>query len=445
MYDLILKNALVALDKNNEIRFEQTDIAVTNGKIAKIGALDSASSKETRDLAGMHILPGLIDTQVHFRDPGLTHKEDLHTGSKSAVLGGVTGFFEMPNTIPLTINVEEFNKKIQRASEVSYCDFSFFIGASASNIKELPELQNLEGCCGIKIFMGSSTGNLLINNKKQLEEIFATTQRTIALHCEDEDILIENMKKHKEEDVSVSDHPVIRNVNAAITATKTAVELSKKLDRNIHILHISSKDEVEFLLENKTPYITVEVTPQHLSLSAPQCYEELGSYAQMNPPIRSKDHTEAIWKGLNNGLFDILGSDHAPHLKEEKDRKYPKTPSGMPGVQTIIPIMLDHINKGGFSLERLVQMMSSFPAKRFGIKNKGQIKEGFDADFTVVNMKKEVTLTHEMMASKCGWTPYNGKNIQGFPIMTIIRGNIIMDNGEVLGEPSGQSISFNKL
>ncbi len=360
----------------------------------------------------------------------------------SAVLGGVTGFFEMPNTIPLTISKTEFDKKIKRASEVSFCDFAFFMGASEENINTLKDIENLPGCCGIKIFMGSSTGNLLIKNEAQMEQIFASTTKVISLHCEDEDLLIENMKNYKKEGLTPHDHPLIRDVNAALSATKRAVKLSHKLNRDIHILHVSTKEEVAFLKENKTQHITVEVTPQHLTLFAPDCYDKLGSLAQMNPPLRGKDHNEGIWQGLNEGVFDILGSDHAPHLLKEKEREYPKSPSGMPGVQTIVPIMLNHIHEKRFSLEKLVSMMNHLPAKRFSVKNKGGLEVGNDADFTVVDLKKEVTLSNEMMATKSGWTPYHNKKVTGFPVMTYVRGHRVMNEGEVISSPSGQPMSF---
>jgi dihydroorotase len=417
----------------------KADIAVSGGRIVAIGDLRQWSAAKTIDCKGLHILPGVIDTQVHFREPGLTHKEDLETGSRGAVMGGVTGVFEMPNTNPLTIDAATFADKIKRAHHRMHCDFAFYIGGTRENTAELPELERAVGCAGVKVFIGSSTGSLLVEDDEGLRKILKVIRRRAAFHAEDEYRLKERMHLRVEGDPS--SHPVWRDAEAAMIATRRLVSIAREYGKRIHVLHISTKQEMEYLAHHKD-VASVEVTPHHLTLVAPDCYERLGAYAQMNPPVRDALHRDGIWWGLNQGVVDVLGSDHAPHTREEKDHKYPATHSGMTGVQTLVPIMLDHVNAGRLSLLRFMDLTSAGPARLFGIACKGRVAVGFDADFTVVDMKRTETITNKWIASRAGWTPYDGVSVTGWPVGTIIRGNQVMWQGELTAASKGEALRF---
>ncbi len=414
------------------------DIAVSKGRIAAIGSLLADTADKEVDCTGLTILPGVIDTQVHFREPGLDHKEDLQSGSLSAVMGGVTGVFEMPNTKPLTIDKATFEDKIARATNRMHCDFAFYIGGTRENASQLPELERLPGCAGVKVFMGSSTGSLLVADDDGVEAILSAISRRAAFHSEDE-FRLEDRK-----DLRVagdpSSHPVWRDPEAALMCTKRLVHLARKTGKRIHVLHISTKEEITFLAEHKD-VASVEVTPHHLTLDE-TAYARLGTYAQMNPPVRDSEHRAGIWQGVDSGVADILGSDHAPHLREEKDQPYPKSPSGMTGVQTLVPIMLDHVNAGRMSLQRFVDMTSHGPNRLFNLAGKGRVAVGYDADLTIVDMNRTETITNEWVASKAGWTPYDGVSVKGWPVGTIIRGNTVMWEGELVTSAQGQPIRF---
>lgn len=415
------------------------DIALNHGKIAAL--LEPGHEEfapEIIDAEGLHVLPGIIDSQVHFREPGLEYKEDLHSGSKSAALGGVTTFLEMPNTNPPTVDAESIAYKVGRGRETSYTNFGFFMGATENNLENLQDALNVEGCCGIKIFLGSSTGSLLLYDELKLTKIFESCSLPIALHSENE-IMLRERVNIKTEAKDVHAHYEWRDVETALTSTQFVLDLARKTGKRVHVLHISTKEEME-LLAKYTDVATVEVTPQHLTLSAPDDYERLGTYAQMNPPIRTADHREGLWEGLKNGTVDVIGSDHAPHTKEEKDKGYPNSPSGMPGVQTILPIMLDHVNKGKLTLEKLVDLLCQRPAELYSLKNKGKLLVGYDADITLVDMNKKHTISDGEQASKCGWTPYRDRQIVGMPVRTIVNGHTVMDSGEIIGTPMGQPI-----
>lgn len=414
------------------------DIGVIKGRIAAIGSLLSDTADNEVDCKGLTILPGVIDTQVHFREPGLDHKEDLQSGSLSAVMGGVTGVFEMPNTNPLTISRETFEDKIARATNRMHCDFAFYIGGTRENVAQLPELERLPGCAGVKVFMGSSTGSLLVADDDGVEAILSAISRRAAFHSEDEFRLEERKGLRVEGDPS--SHPVWRDPEAALMCTKRLVSIARKTGKRIHVLHISTKEEIAYLADHKD-VASVEVTPHHLTLDE-TAYVRLGSYAQMNPPVRDAEHREGIWAGVTNGVADILGSDHAPHLREEKDKPYPASPSGMTGVQTLVPIMLDHVNAGRMSLQRFVDMTSHGPNRLFNLACKGRIAVGYDADLTIVDMKRSETITNEWVASKAGWTPYDGVSVTGWPVGTIIRGNTVMWDGELVTGSQGQPIRF---
>ena len=435
MLDLIVKNGECYING----KLENKDIAIKDGKILKIGQI-SEETKEVYDAKSQIVLPGCIDTQTHFREPGSTDTEDLHSGSRAAVAGGITAVFEMPNTNPPTSNLKEFQRKLDLAKDRMYCNYAFYFGATAGNVSQLAELKNLEGCCGIKLFVGSSTGNLLVALEEDIDKVFQNSSKVVAVHSEDEEILNRNKKLIKNGDVH--SHPIWRSEECAISSTRRIVRLAKKYNKKAHILHITTKEEVDFLSQHKGN-ITFEITPQHLTIYAPDCYNRLGTYAQMNPPIRDKSHYDRLWYAVRNNLNDTIGSDHAPHLKVNKDKEYPNSPSGMPGVQTLMPVMLDHVNHGKLSLTQLVNLVCENPIKIFGIKNKGLIKEGFDADFTIVDMKKRITIKNENIESKCGWSPFNGIEFKGTPIVTIIGGKIKMRNGKIIGEADGKPLEFN--
>ena len=433
-YETIFKNGTVA----NHDGVHRADIGITAGRIAAIGDLGAAGAAETVDCTGLHILPGVIDTQVHFREPGLTHKEDLESGSRSAVMGGVTGVFEMPNTSPLTTTRETFDAKIAAGTDRMHCDFAFYVGGTHDNVDQLPVLEKLPGCAGVKVFMGSSTGSLLVADDGGVEAILRAISRRAAFHSEDEYMLEE--RKGLRVPGDPSSHPVWRSPDVALNSTKRLVALARKTGKRIHVLHISTAEEMVYLADHKD-VASVEVTPHHLTLDE-TAYTRLGTYAQMNPPVRDKAHREGIWAGVQNGVADILGSDHAPHTREEKDHAYPQSHSGMTGVQTLVPIMLDHVHAGRMSLERFVDMTSHGPNRLFGIANKGRIAVGYDADLTVVDLKRTETISNAQVASRAGWTPYDGVSVTGWPVGTIVRGNKVMWQGELVTPSVGQPMRF---
>ena len=433
-YSLIIKNGSCYVNG----KLEKTDLALTDNKIKKMGKVEANSSK-IFDASDKIVLPGIIDTQVHFREPGSTDREDLESGSRAAVLGGITSVFEMPNTNPPTSNLVEFDKKLNLAKNRMHCNYAFYFGATPENVDQLAKLKGLKGCCGVKLFAGSSTGKLLVDKEADIEKVISRSDRIVSIHSEDEEIL--NLRKKFVKEGDVHSHPEWRNIECAMSSTRRVVKIAERYNKQIHVLHVTTKDEVDFLAMHKKN-VTFEITPQHLTLYAPDCYDKLGTFAQMNPPIRERKHYDRLWVAVKNSVVDILGSDHAPHSKEDKNKKYPASPSGMPGVQTILPIMLNHINNEKLNLEQLVKLMCENPCRIFGIKNKGFIKENFDADLTVIDMKKEQTINNEVMASKCGWTPFNNMAIKGFPVATIINGKVVMLDGKVVTEGSGQPLEF---
>jgi dihydroorotase len=414
------------------------DLGIAGGKIAEIGDFSRASAGETIDATGLHILPGVIDTQVHFREPGLTHKEDLETGSRAAVLGGVTAVFEMPNTDPPTTSAEVLADKMARAKGRMHCDYAFWVGGTAENWRDVPELERLPGAAGIKVFMGSSTGSLLVAEDAGIAAILGQTRRRAAFHSEDESRL--NERKDLRVPGDASSHPIWRDEEAALRATDRLLRIARQKRAAVHVLHVSSGGKMDLLAAHKD-IASVEVTPHHLTLSA-EDYARLGTKLQMNPPIRDARQREKLWFGVEQGIADILGSDHAPHTLEEKAKPYPESPSGMPGVQTLVPIMLDHVNKGRLSLLRFVDMTSAGPARLFGIAGKGRIVVGFDADFTIVDLKRRAVIDNHWIASRCGWTPYDGMEVQGWPVGTIIRGSRAMWEGELVKPAQGQPVRF---
>ncbi len=433
-FDLIFRGGTVA----NQDGVHRADLAVRDGKVAALGDLSRASAGEVVDCTGLHLLPGVIDTQVHFREPGPTHKEDLETGSLSAVMGGVTGVFEMPNTDPLTVTAEALADKLARAKGRMHCDHAFFIGGTHENAMDLPELERLPGCAGVKVFMGSSTGSLLVEDDEGVRNILRVIRRRASFHSEDEPRL--NERKHLRVPGDASSHPVWRDVEAAMKSTQRLVRLAHETGARIHVLHISTAEEMQFLAAHKD-VATVEATPHHLTLDD-TLYATLGTRLQMNPPVRSAAHRAGIWNGIAQGVVDVLGSDHAPHTLEEKEKPYPESPSGMTGVQTLVPVMLDHIAQGRLTLERFVDLTSAGPARIFNIANKGRLAVGYDADITVVDRKRRETIANAWIASRAGWTPYDGYQVMGWPVGTVLRGRRVMWEGELLAPALGEPVRF---
>lgn len=420
---------------------ERIDVACLAGRIVALGDLHRHWSAETfLDASGLHVLPGVIDSQVHFREPGLTHKEDLEAGTRGAVLGGVTAVFEMPNTTPLTLWAQDLQAKRDAARGRAWCDHAFYIGGSAVNAQHLAELENLPGCAGVKVFMGSSFGDLLADDETVLRRILSHGHRRLAVHAED-DARLRDRQAVFEVDGHVSQHPVWRDVKSALMATQRIVRLANESGRRLHLLHISSAEEMAFLAEHKRR-VTVEVTPHHLTLSAPDCYERLGSLAQMNPPVREQRHRDALWQAIRNGVVDVIGSDHAPHTLEEKTKPWPQSPSGMTGVQTLLPLMLDHLHGGRLSLSRLVDLTSAGPARIFGLEGKGRIALGFDADLALVDLAAQRTIRNDWIASRSGWTPYDDLTVTGWPIHTVVRGQVVVRDEALVGQPEGEILRF---
>ncbi len=433
-FDCILAEATVV----NQDGVGERDIGVIDGKIAEIGDLGAASAGERLDCRGLHILPGVIDSQVHFREPGLTHKEDLESGSRAAALGGVTAVFEMPNTDPLTTSAEALADKVMRASGRMHCDFAFWVGGTHDNVADIPELERLPGAAGIKVFMGSSTGKLLVADDAGVLAILKATRRRAAFHSEDEARLAERKALRVAGDPA--SHPIWRDEIAALRSTERLIRLARQARAQVHVLHISTREEIP-LLQSAKDVASCEATPHHLTLSA-EDYARLGTKLQMNPPVRGPEHREGIWRGLAQGVIDVLGSDHAPHTLAEKAKRYPESPSGMTGVQTLVPIMLDHVANGRLTLQRFADLTSAGPARLFGVVGKGRIAAGYDADFTVVDLKRRETIRDSWLASRCGWTPYDGREVTGWPVGTMVRGRRVMWEGELVAPAQGAAVRF---
>ncbi|MBK8176482.1 MAG: dihydroorotase [Rhodospirillales bacterium] len=435
-YDLVLHGGTVQMPGGGV----ETDIAVRGGRIAAFGRFSAGDAGWSLDCRGLHVLPGVIDTQVHFREPGLEHKEDLATGTAAAALGGVTAVFEMPNTRPPTTGAGDFAEKCRRARGRVWVDVAFFIGATADNVDDLAVLETLPGCAGVKVFMGSSTGDLLVADDQTLADVLAHGSRRVAVHAEDEARLKERWAL-VQDGADPARHPQWRDVETAQTATRRLLALLGETRRRVHVLHVTTAEEMELLAQARD-LVTVEVTPQHLSLAAPACYEQLGTRAQMNPPIRGVRHQEALWRAVADGIVDCIGSDHAPHTLDEKAKPYPQSPSGMPGVQTLVPVMLDHVAAGRLSLERFVDLTSAGPARIYGIAGRGRIARGYRADFTVVDLAAQRTISDREMASRCGWTPFDNQKVRGWPMATVVAGRIVMREGTLIGKPAGRLVDF---
>lgn len=434
VFDVILSGGALVNQDGEGAR----DVGLRDGKIAEIGDLSCTSAGETIDCRGLHILPGVIDSQVHFREPGAPHKEDLESGSRGAVLGGVVGVFDMPNTNPLTTGEAELADKVARASGRMHCDFAFWVGGTHENAAHLSELERLPGAAGVKVFMGSSTGSLLIADDAGIADVLSHTRRRAAFHSEDEDRL--NLRKSMRIAGDPSSHPVWRDVETAVRSTRRLMNIAREKGALVHVLHVTTEEEIALLAEHKD-IASVEVTPHHLTMDASD-YARIGTLAQMNPPVREARHREALWRGVAQGVVDVLGSDHAPHTLEEKAKPYPNSPSGMTGVQTLVPLLLDHVNAGRLTLQRFVDLTSAGPARLFGIAGKGRAAVGYDADLTIVDMKRRETIRNSWIASRVGWTPYDGKEVVGWPVGTFVRGAKVMWEGELVTPSSGAPMRF---
>jgi dihydroorotase len=427
-------------DSTNSV---ETDLGVIDGKIAAIGALRGATSKETIEAHGLTLLPGVIDTQVHFREPGLEHKEDLESGTRAALMGGVTSILEMPNTNPNTTTSEALEDKLRRAEGRAWSHFGFFVGASGDNIESLGSLERLPGTPGVKIFMGSSTGSLLVSDDESLRSVLRSCSRRCPIHAEDEPRNLAR-KSLISDEPNVCEHPFLRDAESARRATERILRLSEETQHPVHILHVSTGDEIPLIAEAKKRGLgtTAEVTPQHLYFHSPDCYDRLGTLAQMNPPIRSEWHQEWLWKALEDGVFDVFGSDHAPHTLAEKSQPYPKSPSGMPGVQTLLPVLLTFASQGRIDMKTVVRMACERPADLYSITGKGYLKVGFDADLVLVDPQKRYVFERSMVESKCGWSPYEGEKLCGTVEYVILNGRVAVQHGSRIDQPKGQMLSF---
>jgi dihydroorotase len=442
-YDFILNDGstLIFNDKTQQMEMHIVSLGLKDGKIASLTVQPSDTADQTLKLKGLHILPGVIDSQVHFREPGMTHKEDLESGTRSALLGGVTTIFEMPNTIPSTTTKELFLDKLNRAENRAHCNYAFFIGGSPENLQQLPELEKMDHCSGIKVFLGSSFGNLLVDEESVFDQILKNGSRRVIIHSEDE----QRLKERKQIAIDAGHpraHSVWRDEQSALISTHKSIRLAKKNNRPVHILHVSSSEEMDFLAQNKD-ISTVEILPQYLTFHGPDCYERFGTLAQQNPPIRDVRHFEYLWKAVNNGTVDVIGSDHAPHTLEEKSKPYPQSPSGTPGVQTLLPVMLDHVHQKRLSLEKLTSLITENPRRVFGLKNKGRIAVGYDADLTLVDLNKKMEIKNSWLASKSKWSIFDGMHVTGWPVGAFVNGRLAMQDDEILIPHSGKPAFFN--
>jgi len=423
-------------------RIVEGDLRVSNGLIktvAPFGGLQPEIGELVIDGTGLHLLPGVIDPHVHFRDPGNPEKEDLESGSRAAAAGGITSFLDMPNTSPNATNRLALEEKIAAASKKAVTHHGFFIGATTNNVSDLQSVQGMDGICGIKIFMGSSTGNLLVHEQKHLENIFANTGGIIATHAEDEIRLQSRIAEFKHR-TDIAAHAECRDIECALIATKRATALAKDHSHRLHIVHLTSGKEADWLSSKKGDLITTEVCTQHLTFDQDDV-EKLGVRALMNPPIRYTEDKEKLWSRLKDGTIDCIVTDHAPHTLEAKSVGFPKAPAGMPGVETSLPRMLTHAKDGKCSISDIVKWMCAGPAKVYGIKNKGSLIEGFDGDLTLVDLENHRIIQDSDTWTRVGWTPYDGMELTGWPMYTIVDGNVVhkRDSG---GSLRGSSVAL---
>ncbi|MDB5413685.1 MAG: dihydroorotase [Rubritepida sp.] len=434
-FDLILRGGQAVLPWG----IEPLDVGVRNGRIAAMGALRTSEATQEIDCRNLHVLPGLIDAHVHLREPGDPAVETITTGTKAAILGGLAAVFDMPNTSPSITDSAQLAWKRAYVSEQAWCDVGMYVGASKKNIAELADLELEDNVCAVKVFAGSSTGDLLIEDDATLEAVMRSGRRRICYHSEDE-YRLQARKPLYTSGMPHRNHMEWRDVETAMLGTRRLMAIARKTGRPAHILHVSTGEELAYLADFKD-ICSVEVLMNHLT-QTDEAYDRLGGYAVMNPPIREQRHLEAAWAAVRNGTVDVVGSDHAPHSRAAKERPWPDTAAGLTGVQTIVPVMLDHVSAGRLSLVRLVDLMCAGPARIYGAVNKGRLAVGYDADFTLVDMAKSREITNDWIASPCGWTPFDGYRCQGWPVGTIIRGHVAMRDDEVIGQPKGRPVAF---
>jgi dihydroorotase len=434
-FDLVVRGGTIV----NQDGIGPGDVGIRNGRFAAIGDLATASAAQVFEARGLHVLPGVIDTQVHFREPGKEYKEDLETGSRAAALGGVVAVFEMPNTDPPTSTMDALNEKLRRAQRRMHVDHAFYAGAERDNVDQLVAMERAPGCAGVKVFMGASTGSLLVQSDEDLTRILAAARRRVAVHSEDEYRMAE--RRHLARRGDWTSHPEVRDAESAVSSTRRLLAIAQRLKRRVHLLHVSTADELP-LLEAARDLVSVEVLVNHLTLAAPEAYERLGGKAQQNPPIRDAHHRAALWGAVRQGLIDILGSDHAPHRADEKARPYPESPSGAPGVQTLVPMMLTHVAEGRLTLQRFVDLTSAGPQRVFGLADKGRLALGYHADVTLVDLNARRTILDADQASRSAWTPFHGMEAKGWPMATIVRGRVVMRDGALVQTGLGEPIRF---
>ncbi|MCA9090748.1 MAG: dihydroorotase [Planctomycetaceae bacterium] len=415
---------------------QAVNVLIEGDRIVGIDPPSTARVDEQVDASGLHLLPGCIDDQVHFRDPGLEHKEDLRTGSMACAKGGITTFLEMPNTKPTTTTLEALDNKLQSASEKCVVNYGFYIGATVDNLNVLKAATRTPG---IKIFIGSSTGNMLVDEQEVLEQIFAETTLPICAHCEDETTVRANQQRLAGT-TDITDHSRIRDHAAAIIATKRSVDLATRTKHPFHVLHVSTAEEVEFLRQ-RPAWVTAEACPHHLLFNV-EDYARLGSQVQMNPSIKTAADNEALWQGLRDGVIEVIATDHAPHTLEEKSQPYPKSPSGLPAVENSLALMLDAVNAGRCTLEQVVQWMCAAPARIWHIERKGQLVEGYDADLVLVDLKRQHTVRNEDQLTKSRWSPWHGCTLTGLPVTTWVLGQIAWKDGQLNADVRGREATY---
>jgi dihydroorotase len=435
-FDLLIRHGTCVLPWG----VEATDVGVRNGRIVALGAAPDATAERTIDAKGLHVLPGLIDPHVHLRDPGDKAVETIPSGTRAAVLGGLAAVFDMPNTAPSIVDAEKLAWKQEYVERESWCDIGLYVGGTKANIPELAKLELGRGVCGIKIFAGSSTGDLLVEDDEHLEMVMRSGRRRIAYHSEDEYRLQDRKPMYKSGDPHRR-HMEWRDVECAFLGTRRLMALARKTGRPAHILHVSTSEELDYLKDFRD-VATCEVLVNHLTQVAPDCYDRLEGFGVMNPPIRGPEVQEACWRAINDGTVDTVGSDHAPHSREKKLLPWPDCPAGLTGVQTIVPVMLNHVNAGRLPLTRMVDLMCAGPARVYGVVGKGRLAAGYDADFTLVDMKKQRRIEDSWIVSPCGWTPFAGMEITGWPVGVIVRGHQVMRDDEVLGAPGGRLVRY---
>jgi dihydroorotase len=435
-YDLILSGGTCVLPWGEAA----TDVGVRDGRIASLSVAAGDDADEVIDARGLHVLPGLIDPHVHLRDPGDASVESIPTGTRAALLGGIATVFDMPNTSPAITDAASIAWKQEYAASGSWTDFAFYVGATRGNTEALAEYERLDGVCGVKLFAGSSTGDLMIEDDAGIERVMRHGRRRIAFHSEDEYRLQARRSMFSSGD-AYDNHRVWRDEECAFLGTRRIMALARRTGRPAHILHVSTAEELEYL-QGYRDLATVELLVNHLTQVAPDCYERLGALAVMNPPIRDRRHYEASWQAVRDGMVDTIGSDHAPHSLAAKARPWPDCPAGLTGVQTLVPVMLDHVNAGRLPLGRMVDLMAAGPARVYGLAGKGRIAAGYDADFTLVDMKARKRISNDWIATPAGWTPFDGMMVTGWPIAVVLRGRVVMRDDCVLGTPSGRLACF---